>query len=260
MSRKIEFIDLEKLIKDAGEVIIEPKEDGHYCEMKVDCGIAIGYSRTGKKTFERKTHLPYGTYYGERRFGTSWAKNLPEEFYDTVVLFDCEIPELGDRPYYDRLKFIELNTKEDGWLFCIEYVIAYKQEIFDFKKKAIENGYEGVVVRLPNDWTFNASRLKKDVTNDYVIMGYTDSDAEKYSKNNWIKNILVGIHKDGKLTQVMRVGSMNEDVRDLLSKNKEANIGRVIEVRGFQLFKSGAMRHPSFVRFRDDKTSEECVL
>ena len=39
----------------------------------------------------------------------------------------------------------------------------------------------------------------------------------------------------------------------------DAFIGQVMEVRG-QEINDGAIRHPAFIRIRDDKRPEECAL
>lgn len=52
---------------------------------------------------------------------------------------------------------------------------------------------------------------------------------------------------------------MSDDQRLEFGKNGDAYIGKVVEVAGFEVFDSGSMRHPSFVRVRDDKDAKECV-
>jgi ATP-dependent DNA ligase len=52
---------------------------------------------------------------------------------------------------------------------------------------------------------------------------------------------------------------MTEPIRKEISENKKKYIGTVVEINGFEIFKSGSTRHPSFNRFRDDKDSKDCT-
>ena len=45
-----------------------------------------------------------------------------------------------------------------------------------------------------------------------------------------------------------------------MTQHKEELIGTVIEVKGNEIFNdTGRIRHPRFVRYRDDKRAEECT-
>jgi len=270
MSRIFEFIELEKLLDKTEKIIIEPKYDGFYVELHVKNGMATGITRQGAKRFEKKCNLTDGIYYGEWCFGTEWSKKYKDgKWYDHVVLYDYKNDE---RHYNCRLillkSFIDevINNEKNDWIHITEYVevIKLRDEIEgDIKswKKFYEEGtdqFEGIVIRDARSTDYICSRLKRTFTMDYVIMGYEMSTAKKYKKLGWIKNILCGLFIENELKQVVKVGSMTEEWRKIFSRKKKEFIGQVIEVKGFQIFKSGALRHPSFLRVRKDKDAMEC--
>lgn len=55
-------------------------------------------------------------------------------------------------------------------------------------------------------------------------------------------------------------GGFTDDEREYMTEHQEELIGTAIEVKANELFKdTGKMRHPRFLRFRDDKNVEECT-
>ena len=69
-----------------------------------------------------------------------------------------------------------------------------------------------------------------------------------------------GLYADGRLIEVLRVSGLDDRTRQTLAADPERFVGRVFEAKGNALFKSGALRHPSFVRFRNDKFPAECIF
>lgn len=64
---------------------------------------------------------------------------------------------------------------------------------------------------------------------------------------------------DGKLTEVTQTSGFPFELRKEFSDNPKKYIGRVVELGGYQVFASGAMRHSSFLRFREDREPKDCV-
>jgi hypothetical protein len=52
--------------------------------------------------------------------------------------------------------------------------------------------------------------------------------------------------------QVMRVGQMPFSIRLELTLHPKKYLGKVVEIKGFERFQSGALRHASFIKFRND--------
>lgn len=51
------------------------------------------------------------------------------------------------------------------------------------------------------------------------------------------------------------LSGMNDTVRDMLTKNQEQFLGTVIEVAYTEATENGSLKHPRFIRFREDKNT-----
>lgn len=74
------------------------------------------------------------------------------------------------------------------------------------------------------------------------------------------------LYVNGVLKKITLIGGgFTDKERKDIWENFDKYRGRVLEVDGYQLFSSGALRHPNAVReckqlkWRDDKPTEECV-
>ena len=96
---------------------------------------------------------------------------------------------------------------------------------------------------------------------DYVIMGFKETNSEEFAKKGWIGAILGGLFVGGELVEKVAVGSMTFETREALSKFPEKYIGRVMEVGGNEIFRSGAIRHPHLIGIKPigEKTAKECI-
>ena len=67
---------------------------------------------------------------------------------------------------------------------------------------------------------------------------------------------------EGNVVSVLEVGEcsgFDEDTRSMFSNNPKSWVGKVIEVKANEVFKdTGKLRHPRFLRVRDDKSPVEC--
>ena len=84
----------------------------------------------------------------------------------------------------------------------------------------------------------------------------------KYYALGWIGAIKFGVYKDGKLIEVGQTSGFDEVTRELISKNKESFIGKVIEVEAQHIIDKeiGSLQHPRFVCWRQDKAPEMCTF
>lgn len=82
-------------------------------------------------------------------------------------------------------------------------------------------------------------------------------ELQEWEKKNKTKAEI--FTKDGYMyIAVGECGGINEDIRAYLSKNKPTFI--VMEVLCNEIFtKTGKLRHPRFLRFREDKNIEQCI-
>lgn len=73
------------------------------------------------------------------------------------------------------------------------------------------------------------------------------------------KHIMIdGVRK--RVLVVGECGGFSDEERAYITENKDSLIGSVIEVKANELFTdTGKMRHPRFLRIREDKNKEECT-
>ena len=155
----------------------------------------------------------------------------------------------------------------------------------------VNSGGEGIMFKNLNSLYDDGCgwKIKKHRTFDAVVMGYTDPEEEgkggfvhkstgavsvdrklfsdnnwkqvnKYFAMGWISAVIFGQYKDGALVEIGQTTGMDDETRKVISENREKYIGRVIEIEGQEQLKSGAIRHPSFKCFRDDKNAEDCLF
>lgn len=143
-------------------------------------------------------------------------------------------------------------------------------ELFD---TLIDNGVEGIIIKNnASNYVFGARpnatwyKVKAAITIDMVVTGYTEGTG-KYEGlvgavefGRWVGN---GEGDDGGDTiHVSRCSGMTDALRREITANKDAYLGRVIEVKSNELVGSKEYRtprHPQFVAFRTDKLPEQCL-
>ena len=139
---------------------------------------------------------------------------------------------------------------------------------------ALEAGEEGVMLKdISQPYGKGWTKVKREARYDVVVMGYDepkptsvkkgdlDATPTKFALNNWVGAIRFGQLLDGKLTYMGRCSGMDEAVRREVSENRDAFLGRVMEISAQERFpKTGKFRHPRFERWRDgEKLAVDCI-
>lgn len=71
----------------------------------------------------------------------------------------------------------------------------------------------------------------------------------------------LGAYQGDKLIEVCKIASISDEIRNDATDNPEKYIGRVVEIDAMEvLYKTRGIRHPRFVKFRDDKIAEDCTI
>jgi ATP-dependent DNA ligase len=134
-------------------------------------------------------------------------------------------------------------------------------------RQHVENGTcEGLVYKRIGDTYIDSTvwRRKKEVTMDYIMMGVYEGAGKHKGRLGGING---GLWVNGKAEIRCKVGGgFNDAEREDIWNNPQKYMGRVLEVKGWQLFESGAVRHPNAVRdertgqlrWRDDKEQKDC--
>ena len=74
--------------------------------------------------------------------------------------------------------------------------------------------------------------------------------------HGWAGSLKLGVYKDDKIVQV---GSLS-GVPDEVLENWRSYVGRVMEVTAMEVFEdTGGIRHPRFVKWRDDLVDKDCT-
>jgi len=198
----------------------------------------------------------------------------------TLYLFD--LIGLGDRD----LRSLSLVERKQALRKVLPSVgpLRYSDHIEEqgdaFFASVSEMGLEGVIAKKV-DSTYRSGRsanwvkVRADKTGDFVVVGYT---APKGSRGGF-GALHLGAYRAGKLVYVGRVGSgftaselkaVGEALEAALrddppcagapsgAEHSWVTPELVVEVRYREWTDDGLLRHPVFLRFRDDKPADEC--
>ena len=236
----------------------QPKFDGIWAAVisgDTPGAVAI-YSRTGQLKDSRVIpDFPENTVaFAEFMFGSQWAQQ--PELKDKLFFFDIHTfkNQRVNSPYSERYGLLQ------G--FAIQRVPNYPMSDLRrfWEQQVVTGNFEGVVYRNYSDkFTDRVYRSKIDLVDDYVIMSMKPGEGKHFGRMGAIE---VGQFKNGLLMSVMTVGGgFNDELRQDIHDNFiEKYYLSVCSVVGKARFESGALRHPNFVRFRDDKKPEDCIF
>lgn len=117
--------------------------------------------------------------------------------------------------------------------------------------QSLKPDWEGFVLKNSNlqDWC----KLKPRNTVDLIITGFVDGEG-KYA--NQIGSLVCSTAEG---YEVANVSGMTDTQRRYMSEHSETIIGQVCEVEYQNVGNQGRLRHPSFVRMRDDKAAADCT-
>ncbi len=201
----------------------------------------------------------------------------------TLYVFDLLAAEgfdLRSLPLWRRKTLLRKVVPEAGPLKYSEHFEKDGDALYD---RAVGMGLEGIVAKKA-DAPYKSGRsdlwqkIRADKTGDFVVVGYTQPKGTR----GGFGALHLGGYADGKLIYAGRAGSgftgqMLKDVGDQLlalaiprppfegpiPAEKASHWVKpelVAEVRYKEVTGDGLLRQPVFLRFRDDKKPEECVI
>jgi len=221
-------------LNDAGGRVIEMKYEGNLGILTPE-GL---FSSSGKLKRDN-VRSPAGVIFvGEYLFGTQWANRRPDRGTMKAYWSNAGRKPIAPNPF-------------------IEWMEQYDPKIVKDNFYETLGEYEGFVLKDPITQSFY--KFKRTWTVDYVIMGFNGSESLTY-KESGVASIQCGLYVGGKLAHVGNAGGLTDEERFAFHEGDAFFIGKVIEVSGKQIFDSGAVRHPNFVRMRPDKLPRECTL
>lgn len=211
--------------------------------------------------------------------------------YDGKSMLDKPLKERLDRMYGS---FIE----DDHYISILPpvYGVHRKHELYE---SVLRGGGEGIILKDQNAPYYEGERhkswvkVKRQKTYDVVFMGIdlANEMTVKKGEDEATRSRIAGkagairygqyvvkkrhsAASDSELKLVLQVpesrdllllgtvSGFDDGVRDDITENHEryAKEQRVFEVTAQEQFNSGALRHPRFVQWRDDKRASSCVF
>lgn len=131
---------------------------------------------------------------------------------------------------------------ESDWLAC-----PWRSHLLD--PRHCDSNFEGFVFKDGNltGW----KKLKPELTIDLIVRRCNLSLSGKFLGQFGALSVMT---TEGDV--VADVGLLEDAIR--LAINPETDVGRVIEVKYQYVAAKGRLRHPRFIRWRDDKDPSEC--
>lgn len=208
------------------------------------------------------------------------AKQLQDDgILIRYAVFDCLFyngRDIRDLPYLNRLqymfaaleeiqcrnmnatKFMSITNIPDS--MCVACSVKSLEHVNELMQSSIDNGYEGIVLKsLSRKYYEKAASLKckKFETVDVVVVDYKQGTG-KYS--NTVGALIVGYY-DNETKQFVRISNVNcstDAERDWWRDNWDKAKYSVIEVK-CQEITDRSLRHPVYIRRRDDKDFTMCT-
>lgn len=257
----------------AGCWAAEEKRDGCWAEVKIDengriksLTSRIGKPYTGDNVaglLGLQTHLPNSILVGELEAASEAATDRYRAIgYRRVHIFDAPViagMTITDRDYETRRQVVEqfVPGKTQDVQKRLLVVRRATRNFEAFYQDVMSDGGEGLVFKKHgslyrpvssdgkvDEWV----RCKPFSFVDYVVLrvGKSSSGASD--------NLKVGLFFDGVFKECCTIKNTPRGL-DL-----HALVGKVIECKGAEVLKSGALRHGHYVRTRDDKLPQDCRL
>lgn len=169
---------------------------------------------------------------------------------------------LRDLPYAERYEILKSVVAELG----SKYVVLPRRTTENkeqFYKDILAEGGEGVILKDLREPYVEGSRttawvkVKRNKTWNVVAMGFTkgkNAFAETFGA------IKFGLYIKGKLVEVGQCSGLPLKLRQEVSANRKAYIGKVLEVTGQEMTEGGRIRHPQFKEWRLDVDPKTVTL
>lgn len=230
--------------------IVQIKYDGNWGKVGYAGDV---FSRTNMRKGCLPPHnIPEVVAVGEYMRGTTWSKHPSRaglfylfDIYDLNGKYDNKSYE---ERYLILLRFIK-NLPAQKYNLVKNYPIAKAEELWQQVNKV---KYEGLIFRKSTDtYSAHIGRQKREVTSDYYIVGVREGSGRLSGTTG---ALALAVNPGGE--EVMAVGGgLTDSLRDQLWNCRDYLSGVCVEVKGNGMFPSGALRHPNFIRFREDKTA-----
>jgi bifunctional non-homologous end joining protein LigD len=207
------------------------------------------------------------------------SKPIEFRVFDLLSFDDNEVYHL---PLTDRKKILKkLLPKKNS---VIKYSDHIKETGIAFFKIAVQNDLEGIIAKKASSLYYPGVRtsawlkIKHHKTQEAVIAGFTEPGGTR----NYFGALVLGVWKNNKLIYIGHTGSgfntqglehMSKLLKPLIQKKSpfdeivKTNMPvtwvkpvLVCEIKYTEWTRDGHLRHPIFLRLRDDKKSKEVTM
>ena len=121
-------------------------------------------------------------------------------------------------------------------------------------RKMISNGLEGTVLKNVNSpYGVNWVKCKRVADFSVIVSGFKPGQG-KYQGS--LGAVAVSVFDNGKLREVGFASGMDDATRHAIWNAREQWLGKTIDVSAQEITKDGRMRHPRWLRERDDIDAE----
>lgn len=171
--------------------------------------------------------------------------------------------DIARRPQHERRAALELVLAQcnvDTRRVTSSLQIEATQENHD---SLVQVGFEGSIVKdaaMPYGFGKRGGgwrKIKSTVTVDVVVMELPVNG--KGRNDGLVGHIVFGQYRDGILVQRGHCNPKNDADRAMLTREPQNHIGRVLELKVYGWSADDCPRHPTFLRWRDDRTAESAT-
>lgn len=185
------------------------------------------------------------------------GKDLREESYWTRSAYAQFVTNIDYEPLH-FVKFMnEFALPDEASNFAL---IHSKEQVEKFMTSAINCGFEGIVLKSFERKYYDKGasiKCKKFETVDCIIVGYQQGNG-KYS--NSIGALEIGYYDEEKdeFIKISKVNCGSDAEREEFNQNREKYLHTIVEVKCQEITEK-SLRHPVFIRKREDKDYRMCT-
>ena len=286
---------LEDLFKQ-GTVVVQRKYDGermliHFNGNETYCTSRRTSKKTGRymENQDKIANLPHlkldYTVIDCEFYGDTWADavgilhSLPDRALKLqevasihFAVFDClyfDGTDVRDQPYEVRLQYVHqilniLNNQFHDYRFHFveQYKVSNIEGAYKIAQEQWDAGHEGVVMKPYAKAYYDTGmmiKIKRFETLDVAVCGYQEGRGKYVAV---VGALFVGYYnpEDDTIIKISKVNCGTDEDRKMWKKwfDEGTAIGRVIEVK-CQEVTDKSLRHPVYMRLREDKAKEMCT-
>jgi len=241
------------------------KADGHYVEVYRESEGIFAFKKKREVNYAPKLmhlgfdRIPLGfAVRGELHADDVQATSIPtliNEASPKLQFTPFAVDRLGDVPLQEVNSWLRAHGFEPPTTFSVSPPLDVQRCLRDIQAE----GIEGYILKDGHlgPWY----KLKPVKTVDCIVLDAPMSYSTSFFGG--LKCLIVGAYVGGELKQIARVGTgFDAEYRMSLDtdEKREALVGRVCEVEYQDMGAKGHLKFPRFLRWREDKPKEECIL